>query len=313
MTSRPALLFACTGVDDAPWLAAFAAQAPDIDVHPWPARGREADIAYALAWNAPAGTWARFPALKAIFSLGAGVDTILADPKLPRHVPVVRMIDPGLVTGMREYVALHVLRHHRQFDELARQQAEHEWNPLTPPLAAGRTVGILGLGQLGTACAETLLSLGFRVCGWSRTPHDLPGVETFTGPEGLAEIARRSEILVNLLPLTPETADILDANLFDLMPKGAAIVNAGRGGHLVEEDLLAAIWRGQIGAATLDVFRTEPLPPEHVFWDEPGITITPHNAAPTRPETAVATLLANLRGFIAGAPLSDVVDRALGY
>lgn len=313
MKTRSVMLFAAFDVNSDDWLAEFKRQGEDVDLRIWPAAGEEAEIDYVFAWNTPPGGWRRFSGLKAIFSLGAGVDRILSDPALPEGVPVVRMVDPGLVAGMREYVALHVLRHHRLLDELARQQADHEWRPIQAPLAGQRRVGVLGLGQLGGACAASLAALGFDVAGWTRTPRDAPGIATFSGPAGLAAIAARSEILVNLLPLTPATEGILNASLFEQMPRGAAIVNVGRGAHLVEPDLLSAMWTGQISGATLDVFRIEPLPPEHAFWDEPGITITPHNAAPTIPGSAVATLLANLRAFEAGEPVRDVVDRARGY
>jgi glyoxylate/hydroxypyruvate reductase A len=223
------------------------------------------------------------------------------------------MVEPGLTQGMREYVLLHVLRHHRDMPRLARQQAARRWEPFASPLAQERGVGVMGLGILGADAAAALAAVGFRVAGWSRRPKALPGIESFAGEDGLAPFLARSEILVCLLPLTPATAGILDARLFAALPPGAALVNAARGEHLVEADLLAALGGGQLSGATLDAFRSEPLPPEHPFWGHPLIRVTPHNASLTRPETGARSMAEAIRRILAGAAPANLADRGAGY
>src|SRR4029077_14478740 len=225
--------------------------------------GNPKDIDAALVWKPPAGLLASLPNLKMIASLGAGVDHLLEDATLPRHVPIVRLIDPYMTEAMSEYVLTQVLRLHRQDFAYRAQQRERVWRELPQLNASERRVGVLGLGELGSDAARKLAVLGFKVAGWSRRERRLPGLESFHGPEGLIALARRSEILVCLLPLTRETTGILDGRLFATMPRGAAIVNAARGAPLVDADLLAALESGQLSAAVLDVFVEEPLPTEH--------------------------------------------------
>jgi glyoxylate/hydroxypyruvate reductase A len=226
---------------------------------------------------------------------------------------VVRLVDPSMTQTMGEYVQLQVLRLHRRDFDYRAQQAAREWRELPQPAAGERRIGILGLGVLGSEAALRLKVQGFDVAGWSRRERKQKGIPCFSGKDGLAELAARSDILVCLLPLTAETENILDTSLFAALPKGAAIVNCGRGAHLVEADLVAALDSGQLAAAVLDVFRTEPLPPEHPFWSDPRILVTPHAAAATSARTAAPIVAAALRRFATGKRPANLVDRARGY
>jgi len=295
------------------WVPALEAALPGLEVRVWPEIGDPADVAYALVWSPPPGLLARLPNLKAVFSLGAGLDHLFRDPALPADVPVVRMVDPGLTRSMTEYVALRVLDWHRQAAAYRAQQARAEWRPLRQPLAPDRRVGVLGLGMMGGAAARALAGLGFAVAGWSRTARAETGIDAFHGAEGLAPFLARSEILICLLPLTPATAGILNAETFARLPRGAHLINAGRGAHLVEADLLAALDDGQLAGAALDVFAEEPLPPDHPFWRHPAITVTPHVAAIARPRTAAPVIAEAIRRIEAGEPPPHAVDRARGY
>jgi glyoxylate/hydroxypyruvate reductase A len=317
----PAILLAITGTDPQPWEARLRALAPQRDVRLWPDRlGEPADIAYACAWHAPRGLFARLPKLKVIFSLGAGVDHIFADPDLPDvpDVPVVRIVDPDLTMRMTEYVLLHVLAYHRRQRLYDVQQRERLWHEHVQPPASGVAVGVMGLGALGAAAAVALARLGFRVAGWSRTPKALPGIECFHGEAGLEAFIRRSEILVCLLPATPATHGIVDLKLLRKLKRdgpagGAYLINAARGALQVEADILAALDEGSLVGATLDVFAREPLPAASPLWRHPKVTITPHNAAFSDPHALAANVLRQIERFEAGLPLEHVVDRARGY
>src|SRR5262245_60651462 len=314
----PAILIAVTGIDPQPWEARLRALAPARDIRLWPDRlGDVADIAYACAWNAPPGLLARLPRLKAIFSLGAGVDHLLADPGLP-DAPVVRIVDPDLTMRMTEYVVLHVLLHHRRYRLYDVQQRERLWHEHAQPPASAVAVGVMGLGALGAAATLALARLGFRVAGWSRAPKELPGIECFHGEVGLESFLRRSEILVCLLPATPATYGILDLKLLRKLKRdgragGAYLINAARGALQVEADILAALDEGTLAGATLDVFAHEPLPAASPLWRHPKVTITPHNAAFSDPHALSANVLRQIERFEAGLPLEHVVDRTRGY
>jgi glyoxylate/hydroxypyruvate reductase A len=232
---------------------------------------------------------------------------------LPTEIPVARLVDPNLTQAMVECVVAHVLFLHRQTARYQRQQSSAEWRQLAQPLAMHRRVGVLGLGQLGRAAAQALSSLGFGVVGWSATPHPVTGIKALHGAERLTPILRDTEILVNLLPLTPQTAGILNKELFDALPRGASAVNVARGGHLVEEDLLAALATGQISHAILDVFQAEPLPPAHPFWSHPQVSVFPHVAAATDPDSAAQIAARNIAAFRAGGTPVSLVDRVKGY
>ena len=295
------------------WRDAFRALDPSIDFRVWPESGPAEEIDYALAWHHEPGSLLAYPRLKAIFSLGAGVEKLLRDKKLPAGVPIVRMVDRALTAGMTEYVLLHVLRYHRRVPELDALQHRAEWAELETPPAWERRVGILGLGVLGADAAAKLASLGFQVAGWSRSPKKIPGVASFSGEKGLAALLARSEILVCLLPLTRATEGILNARTLAALPRGASLINAARGGHVAEQDLLAALDSGHLAHATLDVVAEEPLPAFHPFWRHPRITITPHNASLTWPPTAAEHVIANIRRAEAGETMSPLVDVAREY
>jgi glyoxylate/hydroxypyruvate reductase len=308
-----AILFQSTPASAARWRPFLVEAWPARDLRFWPEIGDKSAIDYALVWHPEPGWLASLPNLKLILSLGAGVDHILRDPELPAGVPIVRLVDPYMTRAMSEYVALQVLRLHRQDFAYRAQQAVAEWREHAQKNAAERTVGILGFGQLGQDAAATLKALGFDVAGWSRSGRAVPGFSTYGGAAGLDALLARSEILVSLLPMTAETEGMLNADLFARLPCGAGLVNAGRGRQLVEADLVAALDSGQISAAVLDVFRDEPLPASHPFWRHPRIVVTPHVAAETNPPTATAVFAQAIEDFEAGRPVANVIDRAQGY
>lgn len=309
----PVLLLALFQVDSDPWVAALRAAEPGLDIRIWPDMGDGAEIDYALVWKQPPGILAGLPNLKAIFSMGAGVENVLRDDSLPAHLPLVRMVDPTLVSGMVEFVVLGVLAWHRSLFAYKAQQQSRIWRQLPQMPTGQRRVGLLGLGELGAASAQALVALGFDVAGWSRTAKCLPGVACFHGPAGLDALLARSDVLVCLLPLTPETHGILNRRTLGLLPRGACLINAARGAHLVEDDLIPLLDSGQLSAAMLDVFTVEPLPADHPFWDHPSITILPHAAAATHPSTAAHIIAANIRRDRSGQPMENQVDRSRGY
>jgi glyoxylate/hydroxypyruvate reductase A len=295
------------------WAEALAANYPELKTVNWPFKGDPAEIDYALVWQPPKGELKRYPNLKAIFSVGAGIDHLASDPDLPAGVPVVRMVEPGLTAGMSEYVVLAVLNHHRFMLDYAAQRRARVWEEIPQLPAEARQVGILGLGVLGRDAAEKLKPFGFRLAGWSRSPKSITGVTCFHGSGGLDAFLGGTDILVCLLPLTAETTGILNGETFARLPPGAAVINVGRGKQLVEADLLAALDSGQIGGATLDVFQNEPLPEDHPFWAHPRVFMTPHIASMTVPQSAVRAVVANIQRLESGEALQHVVDLKRGY
>ena len=309
-----ALLFVCDGEDPKVWERALRAEIPDLDIRVG-ALGVDAerDIDIALVWQPPRGLLADLPNLKAILSLGAGVEHILRDPELPPGVPIARLIDPGLQTGMVEFVTMEVLSHHRRAPEYRAQQRAGKWKLLRQTLSCDRRIGILGLGHLGVACGSMLTRFGFPVAGWARSEKNIPGIESFTGEDGLFALLERSDILVCLLPLTPDTENILDATLLGALPGGAVLINVARGKHVVDDDLLEALDSDHLSAATLDVYREEPLPADHPFWTHPKITMYPHAAAWTLPESAAPVIAENIRRALDGCELLGQIDVRRGY
>ena len=295
------------------WSEELSARMPTLEVRVWPDAGDLADIEYAIVWKPPSGLLATLPKLRLILSLGAGVDHVFANPALPTGVPVCRVVDDGLTDRMREYVLLAVLSQHRHVPAYQAQQRQGDWREHFQVPAAERSVGIMGLGVLGQAIAAALVAQGFAVSGWSRRAKQIDNVRCYHGREGLAAFLGGTEILVCLLPLTPETENILDGRLFAQLPQGACLINVARGGHLVEADLLAALDKGQIAHATLDVFRTEPLPQDHPFWQHTQITITPHVASISDPRSVADQIIENIRRVGAGEALLNEVDRVRGY
>jgi len=250
-----------------------------------------------------------FKRCKAVLSLWAGVEKITGNQSLT--MPLCRMVDPGLTQGMVEWVTGHVLRYHLDIDRSIALQ--DRWEPIVPPLAQERPVTILGLGALGAACAKTLADLGFPVTGWSRAPKEIAGIRCAHGADGLKKALSSAEILVLLLPDTPATENILCAESLAQLPRGARIINPGRGPLINDSDLLAALESGHIAHATLDVFREEPLPDSHPYWAHPKVTVTPHIAAETRASTAAQVIAENIKRGEAGEALLHQVDRQLGY
>lgn len=247
---------------------------------------------------------------KAVLNLWAGVENVVGNPTLTQ--PLARMVDPGMTRGMVEWVAGHTLRHHLGMDAQILGQ-NGDWRPHVPPLAADRRVSVLGLGALGSACAEALAGLGFAVTGWSRRPKAIPGVTCLSGADGLRDALSRADILILLVPLTTATENLMDAQNLALMPAGACLINPGRGQLIDDEGLLAALDTGRIAHATLDVFRVEPLPAGHPFWAHPRVTVTPHIASETRPRTSAQVIAENIRRGAAGEPFVHLVDRDAGY
>jgi glyoxylate/hydroxypyruvate reductase A len=308
-----AMLFQSPVDDPVAWADALTRLEPGLEVRVWPEVGRADDVEAALVWKPPAGLLASLPNLKLIQSLGAGIDHILADPELPGGVPVCRLVDDALTRQMVEYVTLAVLHHHRRMAEYQAFQARAEWRQLPPLETRHRRVGVMGLGVIGSAVAERLAAFDFRLAGWSRTAKALPNVAGFHGTDGLGAFLAATDVLVCLLPLTPETESILDAGLFAALPEGAYVINAARGGHLVEADLLAALDSGHLSGAWLDVCRDEPLPADSPLWRHPRITLTPHIAGWVLPETASALVIDNLRRVRAGAAPRHAVAGPRGY
>jgi glyoxylate/hydroxypyruvate reductase A len=294
------------------WQRAFAAAMPELKLRVWPEVGNVAEIEVVALGVPPAGALKKLSNLRLIVSLTAGTDGLLRDPDLP-EVPIVRSGDPAGDTMMNETTLLHVLFHHRHMTDYLRAQERGEWikRPITP--ASERKVGVMGLGMIGLAAAKMLASFGFQVAGWVRQPRPGDGIEIFSGADRLAAFLARSEILVNLLPLTPQTRGIVRAETLAMLPAGAAVINLGRGDHVVEADLMAALDSGHLAAATLDVYPIEPLPGDSPLWRHPKITVMPHVARRLMPEDVAPRICDIVRQFRAGVPLTGLVDRKQGY
>jgi glyoxylate/hydroxypyruvate reductase A len=293
----------------------FLSLCPGADIRMPDDLGALEKIEVAVCWNPPRGLLARMPGLRLVQSIGAGVDHVLADPELPRHVPVCRVIDPGMASGMAAYVLWAVIHQQRHFDRYLAHAAHRRWQeePIVPPRR--HVVGIAGYGWLGSACAKALTAVGFSVRGWHRgaVRPAPPGVALYRGEDQLDAFLEGCNALVCLLPLTPQTSGFLSRRVFEKLPKGAHVINVGRGAHLVETDLLAALAAGQVGAATLDAFSDEPLPREHAFWNHPRIIVTPHIASRTDLAVIAAQTLENLAQVRQGLRPEATVDLRHGY
>ncbi|MGQ3354837.1 MAG: 2-hydroxyacid dehydrogenase [Phreatobacter sp.] len=306
------ILYKANPVRGAEWARHFAALAPDVPFHVWPDLPDPASVRHLATWVPPDDIAGTFPNLELVFSVGAGVDQF-DFAKVPAHVPLVRMLEPHIAESMVEYVSLAVLALHRDLPRFLDQQRREVWKEIQITAAARRRVGVMGLGRLGQGVLERLKVFGFPLAGWNRSPRQIAGVDCYTGADALADFLARTDILVCLLPLTPETRGILDARLFAALPTGAMLVNVGRGGHLVQDDLLAALDGGHLAAAMLDVADPEPLPAGHPFWQHEKIILTPHIASMTHPETAVRFVLDTIARHRRGEPLPGLVDRSRGY
>ena len=306
------LLF-CGADREAAWRETFHRLAPQVQFHSWPDWAAEHEAEFALVWQPPRGELARQPALKAIFSIGAGIDHLSSDPELPAGVPIIRMVDPTLTNGMSEYVVLQVLYHHRAMALYAGQQRHGVWQAHEPVAANERSVGVMGAGVLGRDVLKKLLPFGFELRALSQSPKKIEAVASFAGLDRLPEFLRGVDILVCLLPLTRATRGILSRRTFSYLSPGAAVINVGRGEHLVENDLLVALNSGHVAAASLDVCSQEPLPPDHAFWRHPRILLTPHIASMTAPDTAVPGVLKQIQRYQNQQPFSNVVNMERGY
>lgn len=311
------IIFYHPTADAKPWIDGITQRLPQANMRVWNASDDQpAD--YALVWRPPHAMLAARTMLKGIFALGAGVDAILTQEQrqpgtLPAGVPLLRLEDTGMALQMQEYALACVLRYFRRMDEYQLFQQQKQWRPLTPHSRSDFTVGILGAGVLGSRVAEALVAMQFNVRTWSRSAKSQQGVQSFFGDDQLAAFAGGCKVLINLLPNTPHTAGILNHQLFTHLPHNAYLINLGRGGHLVEGDLLRALDSGQIAAATLDVFVEEPLPGMHPFWSHPRVSITPHVGADTLPEQAMDSIVSNILAIEAGREPAGRVDPTRGY
>ncbi|PLC51288.1 glyoxylate/hydroxypyruvate reductase A [Pollutimonas subterranea] len=291
---------------------AFARDLPEVPFASDPAQIDPREVRYLITWNYPDNLAERYPNLDVIFSVGAGVDQMI-QAQIPPRVKLVRMIESGLTSLVRDYVVMSVLALHRRLPAYIEQQRRREWVNLEFTWADQRRVSVLGLGELGQASLEALKHFGFRLAGWSRNPKEIEGIRSYHGREGLMAMLAETNILICLLPLTPETRHILNADLFAQLPQGASLVQAGRGGHLDQEALLEALNTGHLEAAFIDVTDPEPLPADHPLWSHPKVVLTPHVAGHTRAESSAEATIANLRCILAGEAPNGLVDRQRGY
>ncbi|WP_292040772.1 2-hydroxyacid dehydrogenase [Massilia sp. UBA6681] len=306
------LLFRGDGVIE-PWVREFAALMPQAETVAWKEGAALPPCDYAVVWSPTPALLDQLAHVRAIFLMGAGVDALLKLGDALPPVPIVRLGDAGMGVQMAEYVAHAVLRYYRHFDDYEQQARHGVWDPLPLTPKEEFAVGIMGLGRLGLPVVEAMRLFGFPVRGWSRTPKDIPGVECFYAEEGLEPFLRGTKVLVCMLPLTPETANLLDRHNLGKLQQGAYLINVSRGAILAEPDLMTLIRSGQIAGATLDVFRHEPLPAPHPFWNEPRISITPHISALTVRHDAVRQIADKIAKLESGQPVDDIVDRDLGY
>ena len=295
------------------WCEVLRELLPDWQIHPIGEAPDPEAVAYAVVWRPKTGSMAAYPNLKAIVSIGAGIDHVLADELLPKDVPIIKTIGADLTQRMKEYIALHVLRHHRDMPRIRASQQAGVWDQFVVPPAPKRRVGVMGLGNLGATAAQALATLGFETVGWSRSPKDIAGVKTYTAEAEFGAFLDGTEILVCLLPLTRQTRGILNADTFNRLKRGASIINAARGQHLVDNDLLCALDSGQIAHATLDVFHIEPLPTQHPFWAHAKITVTPHISSMIDVPTGSKIIATKIRLFEKNGTVADIADAAREY
>lgn len=305
--------FCCTATEAQPWLEGLRGIFPDAGVEVWSAGAPCAD--YAVVWMPPQQFFDEQSRLKGIFNIGAGVDALLKL-RLPPGVAVVRLDDAGMAVQMAEYVCHAVIRHFRQFDGYEVDVAQGLWSCRKPQLRRDFPVGVMGLGVLGERVGRTLAQFDYPVMGWSRSAKAIPGVQCFSGEAGFNDFLAASRILVCLLPLTPETENIMRRDTLARLKPGGYVINVARGSHLVDDDLIALIDSGHLAGATLDVFRTEPLPAGHPFWQHPKITVTPHTSARTLRAESIAQIAGKIRALESGTPLASLagrVDPKKGY
>ncbi len=311
------ILLTMTGIDAEPWQQQLEALNLNQEFLIWPGDEPLDSVKYALAWNSPHGVLAGCPNLEVVFSLGAGVDHLISDPDLP-DVPIVRIVDPNLTMRMTEYVVFHVLLHHRRFHDYDRAQKAKKWEVLYQPGANEVRVGVMGMGALGSDSACKLRDLGFQVAGWSNSPKSFAGIESFAGMDQLTPFLNRTDILVVLLPHTPETEGILNKNLFAALARdgagqGPILINAGRGGLQIDDDIVTALDENVLHAVSLDVFEQEPLPGDSALWSHERATLTPHIASESDNRALTKYIAEQIKRHEAGLALENVIDNTKGY
>jgi glyoxylate/hydroxypyruvate reductase A len=304
------ITFCCTDAKPEPWLQGFSAALPHADISVWQPGAPQAD--YAVVWAPPQQFMDEQPRLKALFNIGAGVDALLKL-RLPPHALVVRLDDAGMAVQMAEYVCHAVIRHFREFDGYEADTQAGRWGYRKPRLRSDYPIGVMGLGVLGERVAKALALFDFPINGWSRSPKAIDGVRGFAGADQFNDFLAASRVLVNLLPLTPDTTNVINKGTLARLQPGAYVINVARGAHLVDEDLVAAIDSGHVAGATLDVFRTEPLPAGHAFWTHPRITITPHTSARTLRDESIAQIARKMVALERGEAVAGIVNPARGY
>jgi len=304
------IIFCCTGTKPEPWLLGLRAALPGAEVEVWQPGAPAAE--HAVVWAPPQQFFDEQPQLKGIFNIGAGVDALLKL-RLPAQATVVRLDDAGMSVQMAEYVCHAVIRHFREFDGYDSDVRAGRWSYRKPGERKDFAIGVMGLGVLGERVAKALAQFEFPVMGWSRSPKVIAAVRCFAGAAQFNDFLRASKVLVNLLPLTSETVDIMRRETLSKLQPGGYVINVARGAHLVDEDLLALLDSGHLAGATLDVFRSEPLPAGHPFWQHPKITITPHTSARTLRDESIAQIAGKIRALQAGLPIAGIVDLARGY
>lgn len=301
------------GRDLSTWVKALKEKKPDLDVRIFPDDHPRNEVTFALAWNHPLGAFTQFPNLQCISSLGAGVDHVLKDPDIPEQVQISRIKDEYLTNDMADFCLAQVLNYMRDLHKYKTAEQTHSWKPLRYKNKAEITIGVMGVGALGSEVARRLSSNGFNVTGWANSAKQLESIKVYAGAEELDTFLETADVLICLLPLTQETADILNKDTLGKLPKNAFLINVARGEHLVEQDLIDLIESGHLAGASLDVFREEPLPERHPFWAHPSINITAHIASVTNPASAVDQILENYDRLQNGQPLINLVSRTKGY
>jgi glyoxylate/hydroxypyruvate reductase A len=307
------LLIICNNRKLDRWIDALKACDASLDVQIWPDENSKEAVEFALCWKHPEGILQEYPNLRCVCSMGAGIDFMLNDARFPRHLPVIRLIDPSLAQSMYEYILTAVMHYFREFDIYQAQQKRSNWRVHFNKPMAETTIGVMGLGKLGEYASSRLAAMGFHVTGWARSEKSIKGVRTFAGDVALDDFVSTADMLVCLLPLTGQTRGILNIDLFNKMPKGSCLINVARGQHLIEHDLISALDAGQLRGACLDVFSEEPLPAEHPFWGNEKIIITPHSSSITDPASVAPQIVDNYHRMQKGEPLMNQVDLKRGY
>lgn len=313
MAVMKAIFAASSGLNSDDWVAPLQNALPEVDFYTWVPEGPAIGAEIAVVWQPPADIFQREPGLRAVFNLGAGVDALLRLPGLSKNVAIVRLEDGGMAVQMAEYAIYALTRASRQFDVYQRLQSQEQWQPQPDIRRADWSVGVMGMGVMGKRVAQAIATLGYPVAGWARSGKQVPGIDNYAGRSQFEAFLKRTRVLVNTLPLTPETTGILNRQTLGLLQPGAHLINMARGEHLVEEDLLALLDSGHMHGATLDVFQQEPLPAGHAFWQHPNITVTPHIAGATLLEEAVLQVSEKVRQFLRGESVTGLVLRERGY